>query len=260
MTLTSTEQSAFLKCNTRFAVFIFALTLFYAAVCTPLFLFFSSNILFDGSVLPLLWDVLMGACNYLFYWGSFAFLLFLGARYSLGQCRAFFMIYAGAVLFRYTANLLAGYIVMGLPTWSTFASSDLPYLLFDIAMDLVLMAIAAVIFHSIVDKTPLRIAAEGDMMQTEVTECSRVRLWCNSQGLYDKNNALHRTAVWYGVIPAAVQMLSRIIYDISYGAPTSGIDLMWMIVYYVSDILCAFIGYLVILLLLNSLLSRFYRK
>lgn len=259
MTLTSTEQSALLKCNTRFSVFIFALALFYAAVCTPLYLFFSSNILFDGSVLPLLWDVLMGACNYLFYWGSFTFLLFLGARFSLKHCKSFFMIYAGAVFFRYIANLLAGYIVMGIPSMSGFLS-DLPYLLFDIVMDLALMALAALVLHLIVDKAPLWVDADGDMMQSDAPKRSRISLWSNSKGLYEKSNALHRTAVWYGLIPAAVQMISRIIYDISYGAPTDALDMTWMIVYYVSDILCALIGYFVILLLLNNLLSRFYKE
>lgn len=259
MTLTPVEQHARRTCNRRFAVLIFALTLFYAAVCTPLYLLFSSNILFEDSVLPLLWDVLMGACNYLFYWGSFAFLLFLGARYSLRQCKAFFAVYAGAVLFRYTANLLASFLVMGFPTWSTFASSDLPYLLFDVVMDLVLMSLAVLAFHLIVDQTPLNIAANGSLMQAEEdVDCPRLQLWCDAQKLYDKSNALHRTAVWMGLIPAGLKMITRIIYDISYGAPTDGVDLMWMIVYYVIDILCAVVGYLVILFLLNHLLSRFY--
>ncbi len=260
MTLTPIERRAHGKCTRRFAALIFALTLFYAVVCTPLYLYFSSDILFDGTVIPLLWDVLMGACNYLFYWGSFAFLLFLGARYSLGRCKAFFAVYAGAVLFRYSANLLAGYLVLGFPTLSAFISSDLPELLFCIGMDLVLMAFAVLAFHLIVDKTPLKIATEGDLTQTEVTEESRVRLWCDSQKLYDKSNALHQTAVWMGLIPAAIQLLNRIRYDIFYGAPTDALDLMWMIVYYVGDVLCALIGYLVILLLLNSLLARFYNE
>lgn len=258
MALTPMEQRTRGACERRFAVLIFALTLFYAAVCTPLYLFFSSDILFDDSVLPLLWDVLMGACNYLFYWVGFAFLLFLGARYSLRGCKAFFAVYAGAVLFRYVANQLSGFLVMGFPTWSKFASSDLPELLFCIVMDLVLMAFAVLAFHLIVDKTPLKINGDETLMLSDATVYPRVHLWYDAQKLYDRSNALHRTALWMGLIPAAVQLLNRVRYDIFYGAPTDALDLMWMIVYYVGDILCAIIGYLVILLLLNSLLARFY--
>lgn len=293
MALTPMEQRTRGACERRFAVLIFALTLFYAAVCTPLYLFFSSDILFDDSVLPLLWDVLMGACNYLFYWVGFAFLLFLGARYSLRGCKAFFAVYAGAVLFRYVANQLSGFLVMGFPTWSKFASSDLPELLFCIVMDLVLMAFAVLAFHLIVDKTPLKINADETLMlsdatvyprvhlwddaqnvnktplkinadetlmQSDATVYPRVHLWYDAQKLYDRSNALHRTALWMGLIPAAAQLLYRVRYDIFYGAPTDALDLMWMIVYYVGDILCAIIGYLVILLLLNSLLARFYNE
>jgi predicted membrane protein len=42
-----------------------------------------------------------------------------------------------------------------------------------------------------------------------------------------------------------------VFYDFHLGAPTGFSDLLWMILYYLSDVVGALIGYLVMVLLLN---------
>ena len=74
--------------------------------------------------------------------------------------------------------------------------------------------------------------------------------------LFDWKSVFLHSVICVAAIPAAVQLISRVIYDISYGAPTSIIDLLWMIVSYTSDVANLFIGYLVIVLLLNRLHMR----
>ena len=55
----------------------------------------------------------------------------------------------------------------------------------------------------------------------------------------------------------ASQILYRLIYDIFfYGAPRDWIDLLWILVYYLGDLLTAFVGFLVTLLLLNRAYLR----
>ena len=50
-----------------------------------------------------------------------------------------------------------------------------------------------------------------------------------------------------GILMGSVHMLTRIIYDIFYGLPTTLADMLWMITYYLSDIVTAFIMYVVAL-------------
>ena len=58
------------------------------------------------------------------------------------------------------------------------------------------------------------------------------------------------------MIPSALMLISRVIYDVSLGGAAGLGDLLWMITYYASDIVSIFVGYFVILLLVNRLYLR----
>ena len=61
-------------------------------------------------------------------------------------------------------------------------------------------------------------------------------------------------AAWViACVPATAQLLSRVRYDISYGAPRGLLDLIWMVVFYCSDVLSVLIGYLVIVWVWNQI-------
>ncbi len=51
-------------------------------------------------------------------------------------------------------------------------------------------------------------------------------------------------------IVMAVQIISRVIYDLAYGAPTTASELLEMVTGYASDVLSAFLGYLAMVFLL----------
>ena len=63
----------------------------------------------------------------------------------------------------------------------------------------------------------------------------------------DKNNPLQRSALVMGILMGAVHMLTRIVYDLFIGLPSSLVDALWMITYYISDIITAFIMYVIAL-------------
>ena len=216
------DQGREKKRTLSLAAFLFGIALFYAVVCTPLSLLVSSDILLADTVLPLLMDVLMLLCNYLFYWIA---------------CRPILAVYAGAVFFRYFANMTAGFFVIGFPTGNEFLKLHLPYLLIDIVLDLLLITLVAFLVCKFKKK-------QKDFTPEKVFPITR---------LFDWDSAFLRSTLLVAAIPAAVQLISRVIYDISYGAPTSTVDLLWMIIYYVSDIANVLIGYLVIVLILNRL-------
>lgn len=228
--------------NLRMLIFLFAITLFYAVICTPVSLLVSSDILLSETVLPLLIDVLMLLCNYLFYWVSFAIVLYAIGRFEVGNCISLFGIYVGAVFFRYLANITAGFLVIGFPTWEDFLSDHLLYLLIDIGMDLILMAVMVLIVSLTFKK------ASANSSPLAGLPIDR---------LFDLKNPIQLAAFWSAVIPAAVQLISRVFYDaFYYGAPTSLIDLLWMVIYYVSDFANVVIGYLVIVLILNRIFMK----
>ena len=221
-----------------YGIWTLVLTVFYAAVCTPINLWLTSDILILQTVIPLLWDVLLNLVNFLFYWISFAYLLFLFVTWGTKGQKPFFILYGGVVVFRYCANLLASFCVVGFPKWGAFWSDFFPYLLIDIGMDLLQMLIAALVVARFLQNRD----AKKDTLPF--------------QGLWDRSNRLQGTAGWLALIPSALMLISRVIYDISLGGAAGLGDLLWMITYYASDIVSIFVGYFVILLLVN----RFYLR
>ena len=73
--------------------------------------------------------------------------------------------------------------------------------------------------------------------------------------MFSFSNGMQRANLLMAAIPAVTQIVYRAIYDIAfYGVARDLADLLWMISYYLADVLSMVVGYFVILLLLN----RFY--
>ena len=239
MELSLFEQSQKKKLTCRAAVLLFGIALFYAAVCTPLYLMMSSDILWAETPLPMLLDVIMTLANYSFYWIAFAYAGYMIYRLNLTSAIPMLAVYVGASVFQYAANLLSGYFVIGFPTWEDFASDELPYLIINTFLNFVLMAVAVGLAWWLEKK-------QGKRDQRLTEELPLCRLFSFQKGI-------QRAAWIIACIPAAAQFLSRVRYDIAYGAPRGWLDLIWMIVYYCSDILNVLIGYLVIVWVWNQI-------
>ena len=59
-----------------------------------------------------------------------------------------------------------------------------------------------------------------------------------------------------GIILSAVKIVSRIIYDLSYGAPDNAKEILTMVIYYFSDVLICVIFYALCWLLFSTLYKR----
>ncbi len=230
-----------------FAVYLFSIALLYAAVCTPIYHIVNSNILLAGTVLSLLLDIFMQLLNYLFYWGAFAFVLYAGLRFGIANSLSFLLTYGGAVAFRYTANLLAGYLTKGFPMFGEFIERDLLYFLIDIVMDIVQLLVFLWILSAVKNKYDIAyFKKNGDMIFSYMPFSKP----------FDFQNPIQRCCLWGALIPSSVYLVSRIIYDCYLGAPTDLIELLWMILSYLSDLVFILIGYFFSVLFLNKLYEK----
>lgn len=242
MELSLFEQTQKKKLTRRMAVLLFGIALIYAAVCTPLYLVTSSDVLWAETPLPMLLDVIMTLANYCFYWIAFAYATYAIYRFGAVTAIPMLAVYAGASVFQYSANLLSGYLVIGFPSWEDFASDELPYLILNVFLNLLLMAIA-VGLALLVEKK------QGDGKKRLTEALPICKLFSFQRGI--------SFAAWVtALIPAAAQLLSRVRYDIAYGAPRGLLDLIWMIVFYCSDLLCVLIGYLAIVWIWNQIFVK----
>ena len=243
------QLTLFEKCRkTRmtlwFTLLVFGIAFFYAAVCTPIYIWGVSDILIADSAFPMIWDGVMLICNYSFYWVVFVFLFYMLFRFGFRNCGKIFVICGCVILFRYLANLLSGYLVTGFGESVASFWYDLPYMLLDVLFDCILICVFIWILY---------VKQRNYTYQTG--QGSEVLLRSNLpfEGFSPLRNPVQRSLLLGAMIPAGAQMISRVIYDIFYGAPTGIVDLLWMIVSYASDIMFFFVGYIVMLLLVNRL-------
>lgn len=221
------------KARKSFLIFSVALVLVYAFVFTTVNILITSDALMARSILPVLWGIVMDVSNFLFYWIAFAFLILFGFSYDR-KTKGFWISYAAVVLARYLLNQLASSLFFGFSSINDFLSDSLPFMLIEIVMDLLQMLVAFWIVRSL----------SRDPRNSLVDHIP-------SDRLFDFSNPILKAAFWVSVIPAAVRILSRLIYDLFIGLPKSFGDLLWMVTYYLFDLLSFLVGYFVILFCLN---------
>ena len=221
------------KARKSFLIFSVALVLVYAFVFTTVNILITSDALMARSILPVLWGIVMDLSNFLFYWIAFAFLILFGFSYDR-KTKGFWISYVAVVLVRYLLNQLASSLLLGFYSINDFLSDSLPFILIDIVMDLLQALVAFLIVRKLAQFSKEELTAH-----------------IPSDRLFDLSNPILKTAFWVSVIPAAVRILSRLIYDLFIGIPKSFGDLLWMVTYYLFDLLSFLVGYFVILFCLN---------
>ena len=221
------------KARKSFLIFSLVLALVYAFVITTVNILISSDALFSRSVLPIFWGILMDFSNFLFYWIAFAYLILFGFSYDRGS-RGFVISYVIVVFARYLLNQLASSMLLGFTSINDFFSDSLPFILIDIVMDLLQLAVGFLIVRKF-SQDP------NDLLAAHIP----------SDRLFDFSNPILKTTFWVAMIPTALRVLSRLIYDIYIGLPNSFGDFLWMVTYYLFDLISFLVGYFVILLCLN---------
>lgn len=243
MELSSFDQSRRTALIKQMAISVFSIVFFYAAICTPIYLWLNSDILFAESWLPLIWDQVIELTNYAFYWVSFAFLLYVFFRFELRECKPFFAVLAIATLSRYPLYLLVGYFVNGFPLLDDFLI-ELPYLLLNTLFDAIIFAVFLLAVLMVKRQASNRNLSKKRSLFSEHLPFA--------QAFSIKNPIQRPLFVGAGAL-ALWKIGSRIAYDVFLGPPQNLPDLLWMVLYYTLDILFLFVSVLVCVLIVNRL-------
>ena len=233
-----------------FLIFAIACVGFISAIYTPVYLLLSSNVLWRDSVVLFLWTELIGPLmDFSFYWGSFAFLIYIYLRFGKKQIKHPIIIYAVAVAARYLITMLIGFVLMSFPGWDALLKEELPSALFTIGMD-ALQMLGVLLLTEFCCRRPLmqakacRTGAEGEEL---LADCFPIG------GLFDIRKPLPKLCFLCALIPAGIKLLSRLYYDIFFwGLPTDAAEWLLVATYYVGDIAAFLIGYFVLLYLLQA--------
>ena len=216
-------------------------------ILSPLYTY--SCIEFSFTVIPEIIEIVIDILDVITYALCFSIIIYSIFRFSCKGSFHITIIYCAAVFLKYTANLIITFIID-----SYIGFSDLWYVLIYFILDLFLL-ILILSFASyfiknyykqktVLEKANNRLGIKNTSVKEEIFSSGRI---------FSKKNPLQLSALTMGIIMSVTKILSRIRFDIYVGAPSSLSDTLWMITYYISDILIIPVMYTVAWLVFSHL-------
>ena len=233
----------------QFLIFAIACVGFISVIYTPVYLLLSTNALWDSSVILFLWTELIGpAMDFAFFWGSFAFLIYVHLRFDKKQTKHFIIVYLIAVVAKYLVTMFVSFSIMSFPGWKNFMDEEFWSALFSIVMDC-LQILGVLLITEFCCRRPM---LQGTRDSNGVPERELLAACFPIGDFFNLKNPLLKTCFFSALIPSALKILSRLYYDIFFWGLPEGIE-EWILIatYYVGDIASLFIGYAVLLYLLQ---------
>ena len=232
-----------------FLIFAIACAGFISAVYTPVYLLLSTNALWDSSIVLLLWTELVGPImDFAFYWGSFAFLIYIYLRFGKKQIQYFGIVYLATAVARYLLTMFVSFSIMSFPGWGTFWEEELWGAIFSIVMDCLQMT-GVLLLAEFCCRRPLMRAkaySKGMIGEQLIADCLPV------EDIFNIKKPFTKLCFFAALIPSGLKMLTRLYYDIFFfGLPQDVADWLLLATYYIGDIASLLIGYFVLLFVLQ---------
>ena len=186
-------------------------------VLSPITLSVSSNVVYSYTVLPDILILLTDVLNLIALSVCSAIIIYSIVKLGMTSSTSLIATYVAAVFLKYTADMVISYLLLKSVEPSLITSYAAAFLI-----DLILTLIIAFIAYSV----------------------------------HRKKEAFKAAAVKSGVVVALSKIFSRAIYDISYGPPADLSDFLWMILYYLFDIIVGVIFILISMLIFKHLTKK----
>jgi len=208
----------------------FGITLISSLVLSPIYVVVSSNITFIETPLPDLLYYVISLLDVAFYCVCLPILILSFTIFFVSSARTILLIYVCAPLLRRALDLLMTYAI-----YHDIDDLDIVscvwFLIFDYALLITVTVISCVVAKRFYSASP----AVGDTVSLKGI--------LPTVGVYSGSNPLQRSALLCALVFTGLRVISRIINDVSYGAPASISEILVMVIAYLSDILIGVVFY-----------------
>ena len=213
---------------------------------------FSSNIIYAGTMLSEITDFLyLGIEILAFYiaYGYAIYILFANGTKRALHYAGLYAIIAGA---RYVVLFLLNWLAFGLQVEDMLFQALIS--LWGLVLELIQYAAMFLIAYLLIRRYNriYDVMSEG-AVQLKQQPVERSRLIFPYRRVALKNDPLRFSACLIALTFGGIRVMSRIRYDIIFGAPGSLTDLLWMIVYYTMDVAIGVAAYFVMLYIVRRL-------
>lgn len=231
-------------------------------VLTPLYVTLQADVAFSNGILTMSVYYVKDMISILAFSSAYAVIIF--AVFFVDRRSAGFAVLLYSLIYLLQIPLK---IIMNIFIYGSLGSAD------DIILDVVylvfyyilymLQMLAVYLFATTDTNKHLRyLAFLKDKKKKKIKDASpeQAPYVLPTSKLFSRSNPIQRSAVKMSLLVFGIKVLSRVLNDISYGAPTSFGEVLIMLVYYLSDILCGIIAYVIALLIFSFLYERLKQK
>ena len=218
------------------AVLLIALSVFYVVVCTPVYLISVTNVLISETIFPQIWDLFQNLLLFLNFWIVAAWLAVICIKEHFAKVWQLCAWFVLSSVIRYFGSVSISTRIM--------QSNDLAEDYIGALEDSLSEWVPLVLLIGIVGGVWLFLMKNKNRnLQNDLPP----------EKIFPLDSPVKKILFWLAAVPSLLHILARIRYDISKGAPKQTVDLIGMILFYLADLLCWLIGYLVIFFFVNRL-------
>ncbi len=217
-------------------------------VLVPIYASISSDVLYSSSPIPVIIKYVQDFLDLTAFSVSYTLIIFSVLLISKKHAKKTVLIYTLVFFLKIPIKLL-----MNVPLYGSLGSFediifDLIYLGVYFSLEM-LQLLAVYIFASFDANKHLKKTAFQKADKKAIASDQRVLPFTK---LLSFGNPLQRSAFKMALLISGIKIFSRILTDITYGAPASWGEVLIMIVYYLSDLLYGVIAYIIAMLVFNA--------
>ena len=221
------------------------LILLYTCVLLPLYIRFNSDVILRETIWPNILEAVYSIVELCLIWFCFASLFFSFWQFTTGKKIAVASCVFATIILKYGLNYLISGITSG---GITDPSDDILLLLTYVGLEVIQFLIPSAFALFLLHKKKKSISFEAEKIYK----------------LSNLKNPVYAFALSAAVVMTLFKIISRIIFDLSgvadYFYSMDTIQVIWMIGYYLLDVLTGLLGYFMILLIILSMKKRFAQK
>lgn len=205
----------------------------------PLYATLAADSVYSGSVLTTVIKYVQDFMDLCAFSVSYALIIFSTLLLNAKTTALVVVFYSSVYILQIPLKLLMNVAVYG--TLGTAADIFVDVMYLCIYLGLQMVQLLLVYSFARVDSNKFRRYAETSAAKKTAADERKI---LPLSKFWDWNNPLLRSAIKMSLLVIGLKIVSRIINDISYGAPTSFGEVMIMTVYYISDIVYGIVAYI----------------
>ena len=230
-------------------------------VIIPIYATLEADVAYSGSLLTIVIKYLQDFFDLFAFSSAYALIIFSALLLDGKRSRFIAIFYALMYLFIIPVKMLMNVVIYGSLGSTSQIIIDVIYL--GVYFVLYLLQLLAVYIFAATDSS--RYISSLEALRASKRDKARQRAENIGSVLpfskfFDWYNPLQRSAIKMSVLITAIKVGTRIINDVSVGAPESFGEVMIMVVYYLSDFIYGAVAYIVAIFVINLFFERLKKK